>query len=356
VVEDQTELICRFLPDGTYTFVNAAYCRYFQCSPAQLLGRTFWAFLPPEGHPAAREFLASITPDHPVATREHEVLAPDGERRWQQWRDRGFFDEAGRVVEYQAVGRDITERKHLEEAMQSLTHVGRLALVGELTGSIAHEISQPLTAILTDVAVADAELRSAAPRIDEVRGILAEIRANNRRASEVIRRVRSLLRKRELVMSPLRINEVVTEVILLASGDARRQSVALETELGSGPGEVLGDRVHLQQVLLNLILNGLEAMGDIPEGRRRLVVRTDRDGGEHVKVSVIDSGGGIPVERLPHVFESFFTTKEEGMGLGLAIARSIIDLHDGRIWAENNGDGGAAFHFTLPVAGPPSPP
>ena len=118
VVEDQTELICRFLPDGTYTFVNDAYCRYFQRSREELLGYSFWSFIPPEGHGAAREFLASITPERPIATREHEVLAPDGDLRWQQWRDRGFFDDQGRVVDYQAVGRDITERKHAEQMLR----------------------------------------------------------------------------------------------------------------------------------------------------------------------------------------------------------------------------------------------
>ena len=122
VVEDQTELICRFLPDGTYTFVNDAYCRYFQRSREELLGYSFWSFIPPEGHGAARQFLASITPEHAIATREHEVLAPDGEIRWQQWRDRGFFDDQGRVVEYQAVGRDITDRKHAEDKSSELLH------------------------------------------------------------------------------------------------------------------------------------------------------------------------------------------------------------------------------------------
>jgi PAS domain S-box-containing protein len=350
VVEDQTELICRFLPDGTYTFVNDAYCRYFKTSPEQLLGRTFWTFIPPEGHQAAREFLASITPDHPVATREHEVVAPGGELRWQQWRDRGFFDARGRVVEYQAVGRDITERKHVEEAMQGLSHVGRLAVVGELTGSIAHELSQPLSAILMNAAAADKQLQSASPSLEELRAILADIQSDDLRATEVIRRMRALLRKRELVLSPLRVNELAAEVVLMVAADARRRRITMETALSSTLADTRGDRVHLQQVLLNLILNGMEAMEGTPEERRRLIVRTGPDGSRSVKVSVIDAGDGIPADRLPRVFESFFTTKEGGMGLGLAIARSIVDLHGGHIWAENNPGGGAAFHFTLPVA------
>ncbi len=186
VVEDQTELICRFLPDGTYTFVNGAYCRYFERSPDELLGKSFWAFIPTEGHAAAREFLASITPDHPVATREHEVIARGGEVRWQHWTDRGFFDDEGRIVDYQAVGNDITQRKRLEEATQRLAHGGRLAVVGELTASIAHEISQPLTTILSNAVAAQRLLQSASPPLVEVREILADIYADDQRASEVI--------------------------------------------------------------------------------------------------------------------------------------------------------------------------
>ena len=349
VVEDQTELICRFRSDGTYTFVNGAYCRYFQCTPEELLGRTFWTFLPPEGHAAAREMLASITPDHPVATREHEVLGPNGELRWQQWSDRGFFDEHGRIVEYQAVGHDITERKHSEEAIKSLAHAARLALVGELTGSIAHEINQPLGAILTNAEAAELLLESESPPLDEIRKILADIRQDDLRASEVIRRIRALLRKRELQMLPLDLNKIADEVVQLALHDARRRGIVLETALESGLPVVRGERVYLQQVLLNLLLNGMDAMLDTPRANRRLLVCTQRDGKESVGVSVSDTGHGIPTDRLSSVFDSFYTTREHGMGLGLAIARSIIEVHGGRIWASNNPHGGATLTFTLPA-------
>ena len=350
IVEDQTELICRFLPDGTYTFVNGAYCRYFQCTPEQLLGNTFWSLIPPEWHANARAHLANITPEQPVATIEHEVVAPGGEIRWQQWRDRGFFDARGRLVDYQAVGRDITERKRAEAAMQNLAHAARLAVVGELTGSIAHEINQPLGAILSNAEAAEMLLETAAPPMEEVRNILADIRRDDLRASEVIRRVRGLLRKREPQMLPLDINEVADEVIQLVSADARQRKVELACQFATGLAPVRGDRVHLQQVLLNLILNGLDALADTPVPLRRIVVRTERDG-DGAKVCVIDSGHGIPPDKLKAVFESFFTTKQHGMGLGLSIARSIVELHGGRLGASNNANRGATFTFTLPTAG-----
>jgi PAS domain S-box-containing protein len=159
IVEDQTELICRFLPDGTFTFVNDAYCNYFQRSPDTLLGKTFWEFIPPEGRPAAREFLDSITPEHAVASREHEVLAPSGEIRWQQWRDRGFFDDSGRVLEYQAVGRDITERKLAEESLRQLEAQKQVEAAlretdrrkDEFLAMLAHQLRNPLAPMGTAV-------------------------------------------------------------------------------------------------------------------------------------------------------------------------------------------------------------
>jgi PAS domain S-box-containing protein len=349
IVEDQTELICRFLPDGTYTFVNGAYCRYFQRTPEELLGKTFWSFIPRQGHATAKAYLAGITPERPVSTTEHEVVAPGGEIRWQQWRDRGFFDAQGRIVDYQAVGRDITERKRAELALQNLSHAARLAVVGELTGSIAHEINQPLGAILSNAEAAEILLETDAPPIGEVRNILADIRRDDLRASEVIRRVRGLLSKREPLMVPLDINDVAEEVLQLVSADARQRKIELTPQFGHELPCVQGDRVRVQQVLLNLIMNGLESMHDTPEDNRRLVVRTGPDEQAGARICVTDCGHGIPADRLSSIFESFVTTKEHGMGLGLSIARSIVSMHGGRIWASNNAHGGATFTFTLPA-------
>jgi C4-dicarboxylate-specific signal transduction histidine kinase len=283
-----------------------------------------------------------------VATREHEVLAPGGEARWQQWRDRAIFDDHGRVVEYQAVGRDVTERKHAEDAMQGLAHAARLAVMGELTASLAHEINQPLSAILNNADAAELLLEHGPGRLDEVRRILADIRKDDLRASEVIRHARELLRNREPERRPIDLGELVAGVLKFLARDAERRRVALERELAPDLPLVYGDKVHLEQVLLNLVLNGMDAMADTPASRRRLAVRTARSGSA-VEVAVTDNGHGIAATTLPRLFDSFYTTKKDGMGLGLPLARSIVEAHGGRIWAENRPEGGATFRFTLPT-------
>ena len=334
------------------TFVNAAFCRYVNRSRKELIGSGLWDLLPAEGQKTIREVLATITPEHPLATREHEFVASSKEAHWYQWRDRGFFDDQRRLIEYQVVGRDITERKRLEEMMERLAHAGRLAALGELTASIAHEINQPLGAILSNASTAAMLLESESPPLDEMRAIVSDICSDNIRASEVISRIGVLVHKQEVLFLPLNLNEVIGEVIRFVSADARARKVTLESELASEMIEIRGDRVHLQQVLLNLIRNAMDAMIDTPQEKRRILVRTDRNKDQSVLVSISDTGHGIPSDKLSTVFESFFSTKEHGMGLGLAIARSFIETHGGRIWASNNSDGGATFSFTLNSASP----
>jgi len=193
-------------------------------------------------------------------------------------------------------------------------------------------------------------LESESPPLDELRKILADIRNDDVRAGEIIHQIRLLMRKRAMERGSLDINELTAEVVRLMEAELRRRDVSLSTEFTAGPATIFGNRVHLQQVLMNLILNGMEAMADLPAAERRLFVRTKTNGQRRVEISVTDSGRGIPPQKLPRLFDSFFTTKENGMGLGLAIARSIIDTHQGRIFAENNPDVGATFQFDLPLS------
>jgi len=231
-----------------------------------------------------------------------------------------------------------------------LAHASRLAMGGELTASIAHEINQPLGAILSNAETAQILLQSKQPNLEEVQQILADIRKDDQRASEVIRRMRELLRKRELELQLIDLNVVASDVLRLVDGETHRRGVEIEKQFADTLPVVRGDVIHLQQVLLNLILNGMEAMSESSKNRR-LTMRTAYDGKGNVEVAVADSGPGIPPDRLPRLFDSFFTTKTHGMGLGLSIVRSIVEAHGGRIWAENNSSGGACFRFTLPVNG-----
>ncbi len=255
--------------------------------------------------------------------------------------------EGGAVVAHL----DVTNRKLAEieaqQHRQEIAHVTRVATIGELTASLAHELNQPLTAIRSNTQAAERFLRSDTPDLNEVREILADIVADNRRASEVISRLRALMKKSELEMMNQDLSQLLRDVVKLVHSEAVIKRVFIETDLSPDLPMINGDRVQLQQVALNLIINGLEAMKDTVVEQRRLVIRTVRDAAG-VVVAVRDSGTGIAQEELARIFDPFYTTKLEGMGMGLSICRTIIEAHGGRLWAENNPDRGATFSFSLP--------
>lgn len=232
---------------------------------------------------------------------------------------------------------------------QDLAHVGRVSTMGELTASLAHELNQPLTAILSNAQAAQRILASDKTDVAEVREILEDIVADDKRAGEVIHRLRGFLKKSNIELAALDIGELVGQVARLASSDAIIRSVAIRLELAPGLPAVCGDRVQLQQVILNLLMNGLDAMRESGEGERSLVLRTESGGPASVVVSVEDSGVGIDEADLGHVFHAFYTTKPDGLGMGLAIARSIVEAHGGHLEARNNPGCGATFSFTLPA-------
>jgi PAS domain S-box-containing protein len=353
VVDTQTELICRYLPDSTLTFVNDAYCRYFGRSRDELVGSRFLQLVPEPERAAALHHIESIGPSPTGKPYEHQVVRPDGSLGWQQWADRAILDAEGSVVEIQGIGRDITDLKvadmELEQRHKEVQHLTRVAILGELSGALAHELNQPLTGILSNAQAAQRLLARSPTDLAVVGEILDDIVTDDLRAGEVIKRLRALLKRGEASLQPLDLNEVTTEVLALARSELIERHVALSTRLTPGLPNVLGDRVQLQQVMLNLLLNACEAMSTRPHAERMLTVFTALDGDGRLLASIADRGSGIPPEAADRLFEPFFTTKPQGLGLGLSICRSIIDAHGGRLWADNNVDQGATFTFELPV-------
>jgi C4-dicarboxylate-specific signal transduction histidine kinase len=232
------------------------------------------------------------------------------------------------------------------------THAGRLALVGEIAGSIAHEISQPLSAILTNADAAENLLGEPHPPLDEIRRMLADIRRDDLRANDIVRHLHSLLKRRELQTTMLDLNEVAATALSLIQPVARKRLVTVRSFLDAQLPPIRGDAIHLEQVLLNLMMNAMDAMASNTASgptERILDVATSRYDKYSAAITVTDTGPGIAAAYRPRIFDSFFSTKKEGMGLGLAIARTIVHAHGGKIWQEGTSAGGAVFKFTIPL-------
>jgi C4-dicarboxylate-specific signal transduction histidine kinase len=268
--------------------------------------------------------------------------------------------ETGQPVSVGNVCRDITDRKRAEEklraseqrlldAQMELARITRVTTLGELTASIAHEVNQPLAAVVNAAAACRRWLDGGTPNLDEARSAVDWIIKEGNRASEVIRRVRALANKTDIEKVPLDIDDVVREAIALVQRELISHQVSLRMELAPAAPKILGERVPLQQVIINLVMNSIEAMQSVMDRPRDLVIRSQQDQSHRVLVTVTDSGVGISAENADRLFNAFFTTKSSGMGMGLSICRSIIEAHGGRLWTTANVPHGAMFQFTLPV-------
>jgi PAS domain S-box-containing protein len=248
---------------------------------------------------------------------------------------------------------DLTERKQLEqryrEAQMELARANRVAAMGQLTASIAHEVNHPIAATILNAQTALRWLNRDAPDLEEARQQLAKIVNDGRRAANVVSRIRDLVKKAPSRMEALHINEAITEVIELTRGEAMKNGISVRTQFAESLPAVTGDRTQLQQVILNLILNAVQAMAESGLPLRELQIGIEPNRSDGVLVSIRDSGPGIRPEDLDRLFDPFYTTKPAGMGMGLAICRSIIEGHGGQIWVTSNGQQGAAFNFTLPT-------
>ena len=285
---------------------------------------------------------------------EYRVVSRDGEVRWVTSRSSVELDSAGKPVIIRGVMHDITARKVAEQESEgmrrAIAHAGRVSMMGQLASALAHEINQPLGAILRNAEAAELFLQHESPDLDELRAILADIRKDDQRAGKVIGRMRGLLKRQEMDKRPVDVVELVGEVAALVRSDALARHVNLEVAVANDLPPVFGDAVPLQQVLLNLIVNGMDALDETDQGKRLVSVTAAPGGPKMVEIAVNDSGRGIPADKLNSIFEPFFTTKADGIGMGLSISRTIIEAHGGRIWAENQHECGASFRFTLPIA------
>jgi C4-dicarboxylate-specific signal transduction histidine kinase len=278
------------------------------------------------------------------------------QRRDTESLKRARDDLKGTVQELQstigALEAESRERKRAEEnlrqAQADLARVNRVTTMGELTAALAHEVNQPIAAAVTSAHGCIRWLEAEVPNLEKARAAAARIVKDGTRAAEIITRIRLLFQKGNLQLELVDVNEVIEEMIVLLRGEATRYAISVRTEMAAGLSPVMGNRVQLQQVMMNLMTNSIDAMKDV-DGTRELTIKSRRDGNGQVLVSVSDTGVGLPPQQAEQIFDAFFTTKPHGTGMGLRICRSIVESHGGRLWAANNSPNGASFHFALPA-------
>src|SRR5215475_5054916 len=300
-----------------------------------------------------REHMATLERREPFHDFVYTVRRDDGALGFVSISGKPVFDAEGQFSGYRGVARDITERQRAEEALHKaqadLAYVTQVATLGELAASLAHEINQPIGAVVNNASACVRWL--AAQNLEEARQSAARIIADGHRAGDIIGRIRALARKAPPHKDWLDVNALIREVLALVRSDVQRYGVTLQMHLATDLPPVRGDRIQLQQVVLNLLVNALDALRGVPKGTREVQLSSGLDASQNVHVAVRDTGSGLTAESLEHLFDAFYTTKPEGMGLGLAISRRIIEAHGGQLWATPNTDLGTTFQFTLPTGG-----
>ena len=358
LAETAADVIVTMDQNSTILFINAAVERVFGYTPGDLIGQKITRLMP-----------------EPLRQRHIEGMRrylETGEK-FVSWSDVAFpgLHKSGREISleiafaesrindlrvFTGIMRDVTERKRAEAELQEqraeLAHVARVSIMGELAASLAHELNQPLTAILSNAQAALRFLGSKPEQLEEVREILQDIVKDNSRAGEVIRRIRALVKKEQLEFTNLDLATLVRDVLALVHSDTILHNVRISLEIENALPPVQGDRVQLQQVVLNILLNAFDAMKECPVREREVRLRAELESWNFIKVAISDHGTGLTGDKLDKIFQPFYTTKREGLGMGLSICRSIIEAHGGHLWAVNNSGSGATFYFILPISEP----
>jgi PAS domain S-box-containing protein len=335
-------------PEGKRPFVNRGWLEYTGLSAEKSSGDGWEQAIHPDDNKRVLERWRGAQAKGELLAYECRIRrGSDGAYRWFQTRARPLLDRHGKIVKWCAVATDIEDRKRAEQLQADLAHVGRVSTMGELAASISHELNQPIAASILNASLALQYLERNPPDLTEARKQTSSIIEMGTMASAIIDRLRSLYKKEPPKREPLGVNAVIGEMVELLRGQATRRAVSLRSDLASELPNVIADRVQVQQVLMNLMLNGIEAMSDTGGV---LTVRSQLREDGQIEISVNDTGPGLPAGKADQIFDAFFTTKPQGSGMGLAISKTIVESHGGRIWANGAGGLGAAFHFTLPLA------
>jgi PAS domain S-box-containing protein len=342
--------------DARHRFIRQEFAEGMVDAPASgsELGKTRWEvpYLEPDEE-AWRKHRETLDAHLPFRDFELARPTPDGGKRYVSVSGLPVLDKSGHFIGYRGVGRHITEQKRAAEALREiqkeLAHANRLATMGELTASIAHEVSQPIAAASMNAGAAARFLDRNPPDLERVRESLDWLMNDTARASDIIQRIRDLVKKAPPRKDRLDINEAIRDVIELTRGEAMKNGISVQTEFADSLPLVEGDRVQLQQVVLNLIINAVQAIGTVANGAKKVLITTAQGAPDGVLVEVKDSGPGMSSETFEHAFAPFYTTKPSGLGVGLSICRSIIEAHAGRLWVTRNQPHGAIFHFTVPA-------
>jgi PAS domain S-box-containing protein len=339
-------------PDGSVDFINRRWQESTGLPVERGLGWHWSSIVHPEDLSRYVDaWETALAAGEPMESQAR-LRRTDGEYRWWLIRNVPLRDEQGDIVNWYGTAVDIEERHRVEEALRQarvdLAHVSRVTTMGELTASLAHEVKQPIAAAVLDANTCVRWLAHDPPDVAEARAAALRMVDDTRRATDIIGRIRLLFMKGAPQREWVDVNELIREMILLQHGEATRYGVVIRTALAADLPQVMGDRVQLQQVLMNLIANGIDAMKTV-EGARELTITSQCGDDEHVLVSFSDTGVGLPSQRADEIFDAFFTTKEEGIGMGLSISRTIVESHDGRLWAADRSPHGATFSLSLPT-------
>jgi PAS domain S-box-containing protein len=353
IVESSHDAIVSKSLNGVITSWNKGAERLFGYAAEEAVGQNITLIIPPERRDEERTIVEQLTRGERVDHFETVRMRKDGSLLDVSLTISPMKDASGRVVGASKLARDITERKRAEEALREaqadLARVSRVTTMGELTASLAHEVNQPIAAAVTNANTCLRWLARDHPDLEEAREAASRIVKDATRAAGIVSRVRLLFKKGTPQRELVDVNEVAREMIVLLGDEASRHSISVRTELAEDLPHVIGDRVQLQQVLMNLIVNGVDAMQDM-DGPRELIIKSQPAENNELLLSVSDTGVGLPRHQADQIFNAFFTTKTHGTGMGLRISRSIIESHGGRLWVADNSPRGATFQFTLPAA------